>query len=120
MKCLRCEQLDFSLIKPNISGYAYVECSHCGQGHLILKKLALRLAEVIGDVPPNLGNSVVLTCGKCSALRFIAQSASDRVKSTQICNLCIKEAENTSDSVMITKEAKISWEEFLTKTEKLN
>jgi hypothetical protein len=113
MKCERCNGLDFDVVIPNLLGHAYLECSNCKQGFIVLEKLKLRYAELIGDVRLNTDDCIVFTCGVCKAFRLVEHSQGHLVKSTQVCNRCI--ADTPNDGSTVEKGEKITWEEFTSK-----
>lgn len=111
MKCLRCGERDFDMVRASFLGCPCFECSKCKQKFLILEKLTLRYIELIGDIPNDLQNTTSLTCGSCQSIRFILQSDSALAKSIQICNDCIKAVEG--DECQVDKLGdKLTWNEF--------
>jgi ssDNA-binding Zn-finger/Zn-ribbon topoisomerase 1 len=111
MECLRCKNRDFDLVIPSLLGLPYVECAKCKQGYVVLDKLRLRYAELLGDIKDNADNSIMCSCRKCEALRFIDPAKEDLVKSVQICNRCIADVPN--DGSVVTAGEKMTWEQFL-------
>lgn len=112
MKCERCNKLDFNLVIPSLLGLPYVECEGCGQGYLVLDKLKLRYAELLGNVADNTDNCIMFRCGICKGLRLVESTKGDLVQSTQICNRCILETPDDGTTVKSAGE-KISWDDFL-------
>jgi len=115
MKCKRCNGLDFDVVIPSLLGNAYIECSDCKRGYIVLDKLNLREVELIGDVKDNTDNCIMFTCGICKGLRLVESNKGDLIKSTQVCNRCI--TETPDDKSVVTMGEKISWEEFLSKAQ---